>query len=447
MKNEKKKCSFNEHKEFNASFFCKNCNLYICNKCEKIHSGWFKNHNIYNLDKDLNEIFNGLCQEENHSCELDYFCKTHNLLCCAKCITKIKNKENGQHTDCQICLIKDIENLKKNKLEENIKYLEDISTSLEQSINDLKQIFENFSNSKEEIKLNIQKIFTNIRNVINEREDELILNVDKEFNELYFNENIIKESEKLPKKVKYSLEKGKKINNKWNFENLNCCINDCLNIEKNINEIKNINDILKNNNIMNIEIKFIVEEDNINNIINEIKKLGKFKKNSEFVFDTKIDFDQKLIKEWLNNKKFSSELLFRKTRDGSTPKEFHDKCDNKGITITFIETTKGYKFGAYTELPWDSKKGCKKDSSTFLFSLNNKQIYKAKNDYGSIGCNDCNDLWFGSGFPEIYFTETLNKGRSYNSKGGSTFEIKRALTNQEEYWDVNELEVFKITYI
>ena len=44
--------------------------------------------------------------------------------------------------------------------------------------------------NKEELKEKIQKLFTKLRNVINDREDELLLEVDKKFNELYFNEDI-----------------------------------------------------------------------------------------------------------------------------------------------------------------------------------------------------------------------------------------------------------------
>ena len=40
--------------------------------------------------------------------------------------------------------------------------------------------------------MNISKIFTNIRNAINEREDELLLNIDNKFNELYFLKNLLK---------------------------------------------------------------------------------------------------------------------------------------------------------------------------------------------------------------------------------------------------------------
>ena len=199
---------------------------------------------------------------------------------------------------------------------------------------------------KEEIKLKIQKSFTKLRNIINEREDELLLDVDKKFDEIFINEQNLKKSEKLPSIVEKLLEKGKKINEHLINNNLIYYINDCINIENNINEIKRINETLKNSNIMNLKINFIVEEDEINKILKSIKELGKLK--NDYDFDTKIDFDRDLIRKWLNNKSFVPELLFRKTRDGSTPKDFHDKCDNKGITIVFIETTKGYKFGGYT---------------------------------------------------------------------------------------------------
>ena len=73
--------------------------------------------------KEINteDIFIGICNEENHVKELLYFCKYHNQLCCVKCIVKIKRKNNGQHKDCNVSLIEDIEEEKKSKLKENIK--------------------------------------------------------------------------------------------------------------------------------------------------------------------------------------------------------------------------------------------------------------------------------------------------------------------------------------
>ena len=191
---------------------------YMCKECEIYHYKIFKNNHKLKSEKniDITEIFTGLCKEKNHLDILKYFCKNHNELCCAKCITKIKKKDNGQHTDCDICLIEDIENDKKNKLKENIKSLEDLSNNLQQSINELKKLFEKIEKDKETLKLDIQKTFTKIRSILNDREDQLLSDVDQKYDELFFNEDIVKESEKLPEKIEISLEKGKSIANEWN---------------------------------------------------------------------------------------------------------------------------------------------------------------------------------------------------------------------------------------
>ena len=277
MKNDIKKCcSSKQHDKIDAISYCQECKVYMCNKCEKFHSELLQNHHSYNLDKNLNNIFTGFCNEENHQKELNYFCKAHNILCCVCCIAKIKGKGNGQHTDCDICFIEEIKEEKKNKLKENIKSLEDLSKNLDNSINELKSLFEKINENKEELKLKIQKIFTKIRNTLNDREDELLLEVDKQFNELFVNEDIIKETEKLPNKIKSSLEKGKIIEKDWNDNKLNLLINDCINIENNIKDINLINENIKKCNLnKDKKIHFLPEEEGINNFLENIKIFGK----------------------------------------------------------------------------------------------------------------------------------------------------------------------------
>jgi hypothetical protein len=195
------KCSSIKHSEINALYYCQECNVYMCNKCSNFHSELLSNHHLYELGKDKKKIFTGLCKEEEHKIELKFYCKTHNVLCCAACITKIKGEGNGQHTDCEVCFIKDIEEEIKNKLKENIKYLEEFSNEIENSINELKKIYEKINKDKEELKMKISNIFTKIRNSINEREDQLLSDIDNEYKNLFFKEDIIKLSEKLPNEV------------------------------------------------------------------------------------------------------------------------------------------------------------------------------------------------------------------------------------------------------
>ena len=102
---------------------------------------------------------------------------------------KNRIKGYGQHKDCNVCFIENIKEEKKKKLNENIEHLENLSNVLlEKSINELKAIFEKIDKSKEEIKLKIQNVFTKIRSALNEREDELLLEVDNQYNEKYCNE-------------------------------------------------------------------------------------------------------------------------------------------------------------------------------------------------------------------------------------------------------------------
>ena len=134
-------CSSKEHLEINAHIYCRECKVYMCNKCELFHTNLCQNHRTFILDKNVGEIFTGFCKEENHNIELDYFCKTHNQLCCAACIDKIRNKGNGKHKDCDICTIEDIKEEKINKLKENIKLLEELTNIAQESINKLKIIY------------------------------------------------------------------------------------------------------------------------------------------------------------------------------------------------------------------------------------------------------------------------------------------------------------------
>ena len=284
MENSKKKCSFQEHGEINAFFYCGECQIYMCNKCEIFHSKLLQKHQTLNLENENGDIFTGFCEEENHNNKLEYFCKTHNKLCCVACIAKIKKNNNGTHKDCEIFIIEDIKEEKKNKIKDNIKKLEDISKNFEEKISILNSFFEKIKKDKEDIKLKIQNTFTKIRNELNNREDKLLLEVEQKFDHTYFNENIIKESTKLPDKIKSSLEKSKILDKEYNDENLCQFINDCVNIENNIRDIIEINESMKKCN-ENSKMKMEFDEKNnvgLNTIINNIKNFGNLKIIDDF---------------------------------------------------------------------------------------------------------------------------------------------------------------------
>ena len=278
------KCSSKEHHEIDAINFCIECKVYMCKKCLNFHSDLFQNHHTYDIYKDNKDIFTGFCNEQNHSMKLEFFCKNHNILCCAACICKIKDKGYGFHKDCETYVIENVKEKKKNNLTKNMEKLEELSKNIDNQIKDLKNIFEKICIDKEELKIKIQKIFTKIRTELNDREDILLKQVDDKYEDLFFKEDLITNIEKLPSNIKLSLENGKNINKFWNDKNkLSSLINDCIKIEKNIENINELNEkILKIKENINLEIIFNPEEIQNHYIVEQIKSFGNILEDSNF---------------------------------------------------------------------------------------------------------------------------------------------------------------------
>ena len=161
--------------------------------------------------------------------------------------------------------------------------------------------------------MRIQRVFTAIRNALNEREDELLSEVDTSLNDLFFDEEYVKKGEKLPNKINKSLQKGKETNKDWN-NNISLSINNCITIENNLKDIKNLNEkIDKSIEKKNVEVKFSpTNEYRLYYILDVIKNFGQiFKNNYKYSFITitnleipKVDPIKSSIKNSLNNVQF-----------------------------------------------------------------------------------------------------------------------------------------------
>ena len=459
MENNIKNCTFKEHSNVNAISYCFICRIYMCNKCENYHSKMFESHKSINKDKYTKDTFTGYCKVENHPYELEYFCKTHKQLCCAKCVIKIGNKNDAIHKDCSVCTLEDIKDEKINNLKENIKKLELLSETLNEEINNLKNIFDKIVNRKEEIKKDIQKLFTNIRNELNQREETLLNEVDVLFDNNYIKEDIIKDGEKLPNKIKHSLEKSKNINLEDN--KLNWLINDCLIIEKDINTIDIIKEnINKYNNSNKLDIGFTSDKkDDLNELINMIKNFGKVVKYNEGLCNISVIIDndfnrQNSIINWIKGKinkdEIQFKLIFRMTEENSKSSDFHKACDKQGPTLVLIKTKSQKTFGGFTPLDWGTTGGGIKDESnqTFIFSLDlNKKfdIIKIKDQ----AINRSND---GPKFGDcdIKIESNMKNGVSFansncNFLSGNNLELTGGHGDSQKF-ETLELEVFKVIY-
>ena len=444
---EKKKCSLIEHKDIDSKSFCEECNIYMCNKCENFHVKLFPNHQTFNSDKDINEIFTGFCKEKGHPIKLEFFCKNHNKLCCGVCIAKIQKENIGKHKDCNVCTIEEIKEEKKNKIDENIKYLKEISNTLQKSIEELKSIFEKINANKEEIKLKIQNVFTKIRNELDGREDELLLEVDKKFDENYCNEKILKDTETLPTKIESLLSRTEDINKYYNDNKLSLFLNVCINVENNIKNIMEINDNIKK--CKNSESKkidfFPKDEKSINNFLNNIKKFGKFYDEEDDIINSLIIQENEidLIKNFIGkNPKFK--LLYRATVDGDTKENFDKKCLNKQPTLALVKNKLGNRFGGYTTQNWNyDQEYDKKDPLSFIFSLDRKKKYNLKINNSRAIHTKTYIIYFGNA--DFCLNKNfLTQNSGWCNSGTRYFEASSKDLSDEEHFIVQEFELYHV---
>ena len=272
-----KKCYLKSHSNKKAVKYCPNCKKYLCEICVASHNKCDRKNELLPEDKEMNLKTKGICTESNHPNKLNYYCITHNNLCCAACLCKIKEKGDGQHTECNVCHIGKIKDEKKKILFNNINILKDFSQNIKKKLKLIKKIYEKTIPKKEELKLNIINIFDDLKNMLKKRKNELLNELENLYEKFIFSEEFIKKCKKLPSKIEYYFEKRQKLMEKWKkYEKkrkLNLLINDCINIEKNIEKYQKIDEKIKLSNA-NINFQFCIEENDFQILSEKIKNLG-----------------------------------------------------------------------------------------------------------------------------------------------------------------------------
>jgi hypothetical protein len=453
METKKPKCS--SDKELDAIVYCGECKIYMCSKCEQFHSKLLSAHQTMNLDKEDGEIFTGICKEPNHGNKLEFFCKNHNTLCCVSCTSKIGKKGLGLHKDCDVCFLEDIKEEKKEKFKSNTKYLEEISNTLKESIDNLIKTNEKIAKDREDIHLKIEKTFSKIRSKVNNREEEILAEVNGLFDKMYIDEKNLKKWDELPNVIKSSLEKGKKIES--NDDKLVLFIDECINIENNLKEINKINQIIKKNIDKGYkEVQFNFDEEQIDSLLGYIKIFGNISVNNfdSSILHTNIKKQETII-NWIREKTNKNFIRFEKifimNKNGSSSKDFHKYCDNNGPTLTLIKTINNKIFGGFTPLNWDISGVDKIDENnqTFIFSLSSMKKYDMINkDKSAICCNREYGPSFGAS--DFCILSNMKKGETYANKvtnflSNNNLELTGGEGNNE-YFDVDNFEVLKVLY-
>ena len=227
------------------------------------------------------------------------------------------------------------------------------------------------------------------------------------------------------------------------------------NLENNYN--KSINEQKSENQVLKREIEDLKNDLNsIKEYVNKKKEKKRQKEMNKFPDSLIVKQEEsKMICDWINpNRNIKAKLLYRVTRDGDGPENFHKYCDNKGPTIMFAKISNGFRFGGFSGISWTSEKNkWVKDKDAFLFSLNNNLKFNNNNTeytvyhgsgYGPDFGNICNELVICYGGQKC-LTGKMNK--STDSGSCFTFNNKTLLgvdVKGEYQFDVEEYEVYSI---
>ncbi|EXX78117.1 uncharacterized protein OCT59_029421 [Rhizophagus irregularis] len=167
----------------------------------------------------------------------------------------------------------------------------------------------------------------------------------------------------------------------------------------------------------------------------------------------KVDYNSKFsyLRELYLPYKF--ELLLSGSRDGFSPKRFHELCDNKPNTITFIKVKEtGEILGGHNASIWESSSGGWSQSYyNFIFSFKNKveikdsilsrikNIDKALYHYEYYGpAFGCFDL-------RLSYRSDISKTNQFNSNICKQANYDKRIRDTEDKFYIEDYEVFQIT--
>jgi hypothetical protein len=395
-------------------------------------------------------------------------CKEHLIEKDVQKLNKIKCVECNQEFQVKDNEFKSVEVFK--KLLDDQLYLSDEEVSLklkiEDSIRNFHQLYEKFFLGKTNLDLNCHNHFQELRFQIDEHRESLKAKIDEVALEM--------------------IDKTKQLEAKYlmSLNTISIETNKTLEIE-----IKETEKAFRNPTILIESIRGMQrkQEDTVEMInlkINELSKandhlkaLNEFKANLSFSQNSfgsltlneyssdpfkslilRCGQPMQLIKlcEFSTKDKWS--LLYRGSRDGFEPYDFHSRCDGKSPTLTIYKARESsFIFGGFTTGVWHQSNAKIPDSKAFLFSLTNKEDKPCKM---KINPNRIKDAIYGGSefgptfgfYGDICILNNHNTGKRSYSKLGNTYihpiysngtnEIQCFLAGSHEF-QLSEIEVYQ----
>lgn len=430
---EVKKCSNKSHNNINSCSYCPQCNIFMCEECENSHSedknshkaikidpyksqnlGNFHSNRIISTLTDIFSKYTGTCNEQNHfNGPLDYFCKTHNKMVCGYCICKINANNHGFHKDCDVDLIKSVEPIKKNSLQNCLMTLQRYSENIKEEENEKLNTLKKANNNIVMMKDNVKKTFSDLREQLDKRESEILNELDEKYREIVTRANQEGDEEDLKGSIEMGIECGRKTEGEWNKTKTDQDLQRCIDLENYLGKLKEtMNNRTRNKKPLNFDYNFFIEENPKNNIIRAIQSLGLNSNSSKTIIDSSYIYKFRECPYEANpDKKYVlNESNNVATKIGKINKWTGILCDK------ILEPNKIYKWKIII------LKSIAGNIMIGIVNLNNFNVNN--NDFDRTGwCIDINNASLYSGPPHNY-TGSATQFMGYNDFKNKTKEIK-----------------------
>ena len=271
-------CSNSDHNSAPAKVYCSVCSLFFCGECENHHTFMFPSHasSVCTELESFGQLHEGKCSC-HPDCMLDYLCRTHEVLCCAKC----KLNQDGAHTKCEVvpiekemcdggprisALLHDkIFEIKVDKLER----LKKKQNSLEEQVAETREI--------------IISTFKEIRDALNEQELKAMTDLEKAF-ESWNNSDLILEIEDFNEgeKVLENLIKALKSRtmNKAEIRNSVGYVCDAKKVMKDLDNLERKLDAA-------LDLESVIKFEWDRNVLQELKNFGYVPQKDDVMFKWK----------------------------------------------------------------------------------------------------------------------------------------------------------------
>ena len=445
-----------------AEFECLNCDIVICYECRIRHlsNPRHQDHKIIPYHKIVQEkIELTLCDENNHREPLKLYCED-----CKKPICLICANYENFHKGHKIKTVKNIIDEQSILLTGSMRQCEGEIRIMEELISSMTYSKEKFEEEKKTFIDKMNNVYNDIYNIIKQNQEELKLYIENLFkNKLETLEN--------------KLTNFKLIRNRYEYyRNLIC--------DRDIDIIDRVIQIKKlNKNITKVENLGLLRSENFNKSfsqslfsLNPTKEIQKEISSYKFLPITditisilqKVFIKSKIIKPELLFNDFiiilpkikSGILLYQISKDGASPITFHEKCNNKGPTITIIKTDDGHIFGGYNPISWINEAMYNECDDSFIFSLSDgmtiKPIKCPLKKYMKKYAIKQNENMYSPGWGEVdnadLFISYKNLDNSYSNLGRcykvpKNVDPNSFLAGKSSKWGIQEVEVFAVEVI